>query len=171
MSRKGYNKSFCFFFLRMNLNVSIKHVKVNYTTVLYTLGVSSDQENPLGKPYQTLGRLARRVSGYWEQIAYQLDLGDNFVETTKQNFPHLASDCCFHTLRKWFDKSPKEKRVLQSLENVFVELDIDREALNMVYTIIYTLLAADKEDFHKFKTDCIYLTWLKVFAFHVFNSP
>ncbi|XP_022319192.2 uncharacterized protein LOC111121981 isoform X2 [Crassostrea virginica] len=102
-------------------------------------GVSSDQENPLGKPYQTLGRLARRVSGYWEQIAYQLDLGDNFVETTKQNFPHLASDCCFHTLRKWFDKSPKEKRVLQSLENVFVELDIDREALNMLDTELIPL--------------------------------
>ncbi|XP_062587851.1 uncharacterized protein LOC134249530, partial [Saccostrea cucullata] len=86
-------------------------------------------EMPIKMPYKTLGRLARRVSGYWEEIAYNLDLGDNFVETTKRNFPHLASDQCFHVLRTWYDTSPKEKRILRTLDDVFAKVDIDRETL------------------------------------------
>jgi hypothetical protein len=83
-------------------------------------------------PYRTLGRLARRVSGYWDRIAYNLNLGDNFVETTKKNYPHLASDCCFHVFRTWYDKAPKERRKLQTLDEVFASLDIDRETLTTV---------------------------------------
>lgn len=94
----------------------------------------SSLESPISKPYKTLGRLARRVSGYWQNIAYQLELGDNFVETTKQNFPHLASDCCFHTLKTWYDKSAEKERTLQTLEGVFTNIDIDRETLQMLDT-------------------------------------
>ncbi|XP_061175597.1 uncharacterized protein LOC133184524 [Saccostrea echinata] len=86
-------------------------------------------EMPIKMPYRTLGRLARRVSGYWEEIAYNLQLGDNFVETTKRNFPHLASDQCFHVLRTWYDKSPEEKRILRTLDDVFAKVYIDRETL------------------------------------------
>lgn len=96
------------------------------------LASRSSLESPISKPYKTLGRLARRVSGYWQNIAYQLELGDNFVETTKQNFPHLASDCCFHTLKTWYDKSAEKERTLQTLEGVFTNIDIDRETLQMV---------------------------------------
>lgn len=95
----------------------------------------SSLESPISKPYQTLGRLARKVSGYWQKIAYHLELGDNFVETTKQNFPHLASDCCFHTLKTWFEKSADKERILQTLEGVFADIDIDRETLQMLDTV------------------------------------
>lgn len=94
----------------------------------------SSLESPISKPYQTLGRLARKVSGYWQKIAYHLELGDNFVETTKQNFPHLASDCCFHTLKTWFEKSADKERTLQTLEGVFADIDVDRETLQMLDT-------------------------------------
>lgn len=70
--------------------------------------------------------------GIGKKIAYHLELGDNFVETTKQNFPHLASDCCFHTLKTWFEKSAEKDCILQTLEGVFRNLDIDRETLQML---------------------------------------
>ncbi|XP_056006520.1 uncharacterized protein LOC125658133 isoform X2 [Ostrea edulis] len=94
-------------------------------------------ESVLEKPlsYRTLGRLARRISGCWDQVAYSLGLDNNFVETAKINFPHLASDRCFHVLRSWFDKSPKEKRKLKTLYDVFANVDVDRESLTMLDTV------------------------------------
>ncbi|XP_062578528.1 uncharacterized protein LOC134240459 isoform X2 [Saccostrea cucullata] len=92
-------------------------------------------EKPLQMSYQVLGRLARRVSNYWEKIAHSIDFDDEFVETTKQKFCGLEWDCCFHMLSTWFDKTPKGRGILRTLEDTFTKLDIDRDILKTLDTI------------------------------------